>query len=171
MSNKCEGTMKTLSSKEIKTKLMHFFRFRKRYKFIATEAGRWESDVLVGNEEEVIEIEVKVSLADFKNDFKKKKHSVYKNPTPYHKGNLPNKFYFCVPPELVGEVMPLLKGSPYGLLECLADKITPKGSFIKTIKKAEELRQGVSKKLLHALQLRMGSELIRTRIKDLSNPK
>lgn len=156
-----------MDSKEIKTKLLHFFRFRKRYVFIATEAGRWESDVLVSNESEIIEIEVKISLADFKNDFKKKKHFHYQNPTAYQKGNLPNKFFFCVPESLVEDVLPLIQDGPYGLLSCIEGKITKRGSFIKYVKSAKNLREGISKKLLHALQLRMGSELIRTRIKDL----
>jgi hypothetical protein len=163
--------MRKLSSKEIKTKLLHFYRFRKRYKFIATEAGKLESDVLVSDEKEILEIEVKISLADFKNDFKKKKHGIYKNPTAYYKSFLPNKFYFCVPQDLVKEVLPFLKGTPYGLLVCLEDEITKKGTFIKSVIPAQNLRSGISKKLLHALILRMGSELIRTRIKDLCYPE
>jgi len=157
-----------MDSKEIKTKLLHFYRFRRSFKFIATEAGRWESDVLVSDEKEVIEIEVKISLIDFKNDFKKKKHSVYSNPvTPYQKTHVPNKFFFCVPQNLADAVEILLKDSPYGLLVCLPGAITRKGVFIKSVKTAKNLREGISKKLLHSLQLRMGSELIRTRIKEL----
>jgi len=155
-----------MTSKEIKTKALHFFRFRRQYKYIATEAGKWESDILVSDEREIIEIEVKVNLADFKNDFKKKKHQVYLSPTTYHKNFIPNKFYFCVPEELEKESLDLLKNSSYGLLVCLGGVITKKGTFIKKVKKAELLKEGVSKKLLHSLILRMGSELIRFRIKE-----
>lgn len=162
--------MLPLSSKEIKTKLLHFYRFKKRYKFIATEAGKWSADVLVSNEQEILEIEVKISLVDLKNDFKKRKHKIYKEPSAYFKTFLPNKFYFCVPQELVEEALLLIKGKPYGLLVCSEEEISIKGVFIKCIKNADNLRSGISKKLLHALILRMGSELIRTRIKDLSCP-
>lgn len=160
-----------MTSKEIKTKLLHFYRFKKRYKFIATEAGKWNSDVLVSNEKEILEIEVKVSLADLKKDFKKRKHGIYKNPTPYYTSFLPNKFYFCVPPELEEEATVLLKGSIYGLLICSTEEISFNGKFIKCLQNATPLRKGISKKLLHALILRMGSELVGTRIKDLGEPE
>lgn len=158
-----------MKSKELKAKLLHYYRFRRRYKYIATEAGVWNSDVLVSDENEIIEIEVKISLSDYLKDFSKNKHNVYKAPSKYYKTFLPNKFYFCVPENLAAEILPLLKDSKYGLLVCLEGKITKKGSFIKCVKKAENISDSISKKLLHALQLRMGSELIRMKLKELDD--
>jgi len=157
-----------MNSKELKTKTLHYYRFRKQFKFISTEAGRWESDVLVSNGKEIIEIETKATVADFKNDFKKKKHEVYNKPTTYHLANtVPSKFFFCVPQDMVSDVLPLLENTPYGLLSCLEGKITKRGVFIQIIKDSKVFNQKTAKKLLHKLILRMGSELIRMRIKYL----
>lgn len=69
----------------------------------------WESDFFFINRDGwSFEVEVKVSLSDFRADFKKKKHEIFK--TGYYtdrdnkkieKKFIPNRFYYAVPEGLV----------------------------------------------------------------------
>lgn len=69
----------------------------------------WESDMLIKTRSGYWhEVECKISLADFKNDFKHKwqKHELLKNGD--EKRRRPNYFYYCVPWYLSAKVLPLL---------------------------------------------------------------
>lgn len=69
----------------------------------------WESDMLIKTRSGYWhEVECKISLADFKNDFKHKwqKHELLKNGDEKHRR--PNYFYYCVPWYLSEKVLPLL---------------------------------------------------------------
>lgn len=69
----------------------------------------WESDMLIKTRSGYwYEVECKISLADFKNDFthKQQKHELLKNGD--EKRCRPNLFYYCVPWYLSGKVLPLL---------------------------------------------------------------
>ena len=69
----------------------------------------WESDMLIKTRSGYwYEVECKISLADFKNDFthKRQKHELLKNGD--EKRRRPNFFYYCVPWYLSGKVLPLL---------------------------------------------------------------
>lgn len=69
----------------------------------------WESDMLIKTRSGYwYEVECKISLADFKNDFKRKwrKHDLLKTGDEKHRR--PNYFYYCVPWYLSGKVLPLL---------------------------------------------------------------
>ena len=69
----------------------------------------WESDMLIKTRSGYwYEVECKISLADFKNDFKRKwrKHDLLKTGDEKHR--CPNYFYYCVPWYLSGKVLPLL---------------------------------------------------------------
>lgn len=62
----------------------------------------WESDVLkITKSGYAYEFEIKISRADFKNDFKhkKKKHNLLEQ----KEGNIPNYFYYVVPTDLIKE--------------------------------------------------------------------
>lgn len=62
----------------------------------------WESDYFCINREGyAFEIEAKISRADFKNDVKKEKHSLFKENNK--KRLTPNKFYYAVPRDLIKE--------------------------------------------------------------------
>jgi hypothetical protein len=102
-----------MNSSYIKTVLMCWLRFNKQIAIVATEAGKYNSDVIYSTNNQLFEIEVKTSLADFKEDFKKPKHLEYKVTTNQW---APNFFLFAVPLELVDKVLPLLENSSYGLL-------------------------------------------------------
>lgn len=69
----------------------------------------WESDMLIKIRSGYwYEVECKISLADFKNDFKRKwrKHDLLKTGDEKHRR--PNYFYYCVPWYLSGKVLSLL---------------------------------------------------------------
>ena len=69
----------------------------------------WESDMLIKTRSGYwYEVECKISLADFKNDFKHKwqKNELLKNGDEKHRR--PNYFYYCVPWYLSEKVLPLL---------------------------------------------------------------
>lgn len=64
----------------------------------------WESDVLkITKSGYAYEFEIKISRADFKNDFKhkKKKHTLFENKE--NSSKIPNYFYYVVPEGLVSE--------------------------------------------------------------------
>lgn len=60
----------------------------------------WESDYFcLSKEGYALEIEAKISKADFKNDIKKEKHKLFDE--NLNKRLLPNKFYYAVPTDLI----------------------------------------------------------------------
>lgn len=69
----------------------------------------WENDMLIKTRSGYwYEVECKISLADFKNDFthKRQKHELLKMGDEKHRR--PNYFYYCVPWYLSEKVLPLL---------------------------------------------------------------
>lgn len=137
---------------KIKYKALYWLRLDQRCAFIATEVGEYSADVLGINEKKMIEIEVKVTLSDFKNDFHKGKHYSYANSVGMW---IPNVFYFAVPSKLVEPCKKILqeKNSKYGLID--ADEW-------RVIKRAKKLHdKEPSSKAKYRLALRMGSELLR----------
>ena len=86
--------------------------------------GHGRPDLLgVDKRRDLIEVEIKVSVADFKRDQKKRKHLFRKHGwTTY----VPAFFYYVVPDELVEKVLPLLPEGA-GLLAPLKGwKVNPK---------------------------------------------
>jgi len=161
-----------MDSYEMKTKLLHYWRFKRQYDYFATETGKFKSDVLISNEKEIVEIEVKTNFQDLKNDFLKKKrgnrkkHEIYSSPTVWYAKFLPNKFYFAIPKELVTKTVGYLSQSNYGIIEVSNKKITnsKKVFYCKIIKKASIMYPHFNEKLQHQIILRMGSEIIRLRM-------
>lgn len=102
-----------MNSNYIKTSILCWLRFAKQVSVIATEVGVYNSDVLYSHKDKLFEIEVKTSLADFKEDFKKPKHEDYKKTS---NSWAPNFFIFAVPPELVAKTLPLIENGPYGMI-------------------------------------------------------
>ena len=160
-----------MNALECKIKLLHYFRFKRRFKYIATEAGKFNSDVLISNESQILEIEVKVSFADLKNEFKKRKHEIYKSPSYYYKQYLPNFFYFAVPRTLVRQSLLFLKDSPYGLISISTKSLSNKKdeTYCKILKRAKPIHDKFNERLHDQIILRMGSELIRSKLKGFIN--
>jgi len=174
-----------MDSYTIKNRVMAHYRLTYGYKLIASEVGPWNSDVLVGKKnKEIIEIEVKTSFADFKNDFKKYKEygrqkiKVYKHETYFNSKKfyyIPNKFYFAVSENLKDKVLRHLQkiNSPYGLIVANQDplsygkkgRVKKKFVYAYVVKQAQPIHLNYPKDLAYAIELRMGSELIRERLK------
>lgn len=94
---------------DIKTAVMAYFRFERQCPLVATEVGGFNADVMVVNgKDELIEIEVKIRMNDFKRDFKKRKHFVYGNYGGTGK-YVPNRFCFAVPEEIETKALEYLK--------------------------------------------------------------
>jgi len=157
-----------MKANELKTKVLHYWRYtRNGYNYIATEAGKFNADVLVSNEKEIIECETKISRADLRNDFKKKKHSIYKNPSKWYASWIPNKFYFAVPETLTAYALELTQETVYGVIEVSSNKIgsRKKEVYCKIRKSAGVIQPKFKAKLHRQVLMRGSSELVRLRIK------
>jgi len=91
-----------IDSDFLKTKLLFYWRFKRGYYYCATEVntGKEIADVMLCNDKEIIEIEVKITFSDFIADFKKPKHYIHQaNKREYHYLKS-NKFFFCVHPDI-----------------------------------------------------------------------
>jgi len=156
-----------VNAQDIKTKVLHYWRFtRNGYNYISTESGKFKSDILISDEKEIIECEVKISKTDLKNDFKKKKHDIYKKPSKWYSQWIPNKFYFAVPKELTQDAVDLVINTKYGILE-VSDKIINKRRkevYCRIVKAAGVIQPNFKKKLHKQILMRCSSELIRLRI-------
>ncbi len=173
-----------MDAKEVKSKLLHYFRFCKGYHWAATEVGGFNADVMVANYREIIECEVKVSKADLKNEFKKKtkirKHEIYCSNR--QRKHVPNKFYFAVPLNLVRLALKYTKDTPYGVILVSSTpmhfevpnkrsrrtrKIKTHEVYCKIRKEAQLLQQPAQEHLKRKIFLRMSSELTRMHIKGI----
>ncbi len=101
-----------MNSKYIKAVLSAHFRWKKGYKFIATECGMYNSDFLAITSTNLIEIEIKTSKSDLNNDFKKPKHAIYANGRADW---VPNQFYFAVPESLAEYALAKCVDKKYGV--------------------------------------------------------
>lgn len=116
-----------LNSKEIKTSLFHYFKFKRGY-LCASEVRVpfGIADMLVQTKKGlVIEVEVKISASDFNNEINKKKdkHNLYNGKCKkVYEGyiqRMPNYFYFCVPTSLVKKALAAIEeiNPKYGIIE------------------------------------------------------
>ena len=109
-----------IHSGHLKTALLAYYRFRNR-NICADEV--FNADVLVDNGKQIIEVECKISKSDLKADIKKEKHKLWKQ-EPLTRHYIPNKFYICVPTELVDEALKWTEenNSNYGVIEFSRNK-------------------------------------------------
>ncbi len=163
-------------TRQIKTKLLMYFRFTRGCRAVATEAGPFNADVLAASGREMTEAEVKVSWNDFIRDAKKDKHQYYRMPPEEWRqwfpkpGPLrPNRFFYAVPPELAGRTLEYLaeQYSPYGLIEVRhgTPKALDNGKFCEVRRPAKKLHAAVPDEPdMRGILLRMSSELITLRL-------
>jgi len=160
-----------MNAHELKTKTLHYWRFtRNGYNYIATEVGKFKSDILVSNGKEIIECEIKISKNDLKNDLKKKKHRIYEKPSNWYSSWIPNKFYFAVPADLIELATELVEGTAYGVILVSDKNFTKrkKENYCKIVKKAKNIQDNFKKKLHKQIIMRESSEIIRLRLKMYS---
>jgi len=142
-----------MTSLEIKHALLSYFRFKRQY-ICASEC--LNNDVMVITKNGfTIDIEVKISKYDlWKGEAKKFKHKWLKtNPSKnYHA----NKFYICVPTELLDEAEKWVNtiNNKYGIIEYSGNR----NVFI--VKKASLLHKFKSEKLANKIMMRVCSENI-----------
>jgi len=114
-----------MNSTYIKTVLCSYFRFANGSKYVATEAGGFNSDVLAVKKGIVYEVEVKISKADLSQDFKKDKHRIYetynRSSGKYLYRHVPNYFYFAVPKELAEFALTKTLGTKYGVMVIIGE--------------------------------------------------
>ncbi len=148
---------------KMKYEALKWLRIDQRCMFIATEVGGYNADVLGINEKKMIEVEVKVTFEDFKNDFKKYKHDRYVGGFSGEWENqwIPTHFYFALPDDLVDKAKAHLeersknypKVSDYGIIQMTDWKV---------VKRAKWLHKNPpNNRVKCTTALRMGSALIR----------
>lgn len=168
--------MKLKLSDKIKLELMKYFRFERDYKLVCTE-GIHLADVNAYNGTSLIEIEVKISKADFKKEFQTEKkesnrwkiykHSNYAEPKKHLAAGyvIPNRFYFCVPAKLAQWAADFLKEkkSKYGLLSYDETRWTGNAHIV-TITPAKNIHsERQERDILLLIARRTTNELITTR--------
>jgi hypothetical protein len=157
-----------MDSTYLKVALLHKLRFTARNLYLATEVGAFGADVATITGNKLIEYETKISVSDFRADFKKGKHNLYlgKEPqgkrTRYHSW-IPHQFYFVVPGTIADKVAPLLLPYPnYGLI-VIKEKAATKWALREiaiTVRRAKLLHTNtIQPQVYQAFLLRMGSEI------------
>lgn len=113
-----------ITSKHLKSALLSYYRFKKRM-IVATEVcvNDGQADVVACSYDAKIsiEIEVKITISDLKQEFKKKKtkHWYIENKiySDYY-NNSTNYFYFCIPDYLYEQAYSIIKeqNKKYGII-------------------------------------------------------
>lgn len=158
-----------MNSSQLKMCVLCWFRFKKRWKYIATECGAFSADVVGATEKYLYEVEVKITRRDFLADFKKSKHHIYAEMEHkefgysvggWSKNWIPNKFFFIVPEYMVEFALKQLEKYPkYGLLTVKFDNWW-NNPEIKAVKQARFLHKNqTSPKAIDLITLRMSSEI------------
>lgn len=110
-----------MTTTELKTACLTWLRYGRQMPYVAEEIGPWNwlADVAGADDAQLVEIEVKTSVADLRRDFEAKtsKHHRYLS-LPGHEGWLPNKMYFAVPAKLADATRAVLaeKAPAYGMI-------------------------------------------------------
>jgi len=160
-----------MGSKYIRAALFSYLRFGRRCPYVASEVGGFNADVCSIYNKKLVEYEIKVSMRDFKVDFKKPKHNWL---GPVSQGLvkiedlkaagtwLPHEFYFVVTPDLLDQVLAYLVDNPiYGVM--LAVPKTTAWDLreaIQVVKKAKRIHDAEIKQIVYSAFLyRMSSEL------------
>ena len=150
------------NSEAIKTAVMCWLRFGRRYPYVCTEAGRFNADVIGATTKSITEVEVKVSKSDLRADWTKNKHAYYRHVSPLYRGAgwIPNQMYFAVPESMKDFALEQLasQNSKYGLMTFNPELAND--SALTCVRTAQKLHTAPpSPKVLENILLRMGSEL------------
>jgi len=157
---------------------MGWLRFGKQFHYVAREAGQFAADVLGTNGKTVVEVEIKMSMSDFKADWKKNKHQHYKERAHVHthtypngekrrwQQHIPNQFYFAVPIGMKKSALEQINENQpeYGLIT-MDDNATHIPDFhlwkrLKVVKRAKFLHRKPPKEgLLMDMAARMSSDV------------
>lgn len=175
-----------MHAEDLKTEAIAWLRYIRRCHLVCTEVGPYNSDCWGLSDDRLTEVETKISMADFKADFRKDKHAVYSRQTQNYYG-VPNTFYFCVPESLGDKALEFLekietpglgyvKPGPvmdtvkkYGLLVAGNPHSGILGRRLTVVKKAAFIHKNAySDSVRRTAEMRMSSELCGLRV-TLSN--
>ena len=166
-------TEKKVTAKDITASMMANLRFTKKINLLATEVGRFSSDILGLNADKglFVEVEVKISKSDLMNDFKKYKHEYYlhqyKNKEPlkdsrhwkWYNSFVPKQFFFAVPEYMLEYTLNAVEGLPYGVI-CYRHSKIAHFRRVRVEKRAKKLHdKPVPPNVIDDVLLRMSSEL------------
>lgn len=160
--------MHNITSLHLKTALLYYYRFKKRYMAVdeVYSICHEKADILIDTKKAIYEIEIKLNKADLRAEKKKKKHRV-----DSLKCMGANKFYICIPTELVDYAKKWIKevNPKYGLIEFDTQyytefksryKITEWNVFLKFRKRAFNLHTRYNKHLKQKIIKRLSSALV-----------
>ena len=157
-----------MTSKTIKAVILAYYRYKRGY-FVATETNvsHGIADVVAVSKDLSIsvEIEVKVSKSDLKNEWGNKgtKHSRLQD-TANRYQLVPNYFYFAMPASLYNDALQesidLNGHSSYGVM------IVTDSYQIEIVKQAKRLNKSKNDKFAHNLFLRATSELVNSYVQS-----
>lgn len=132
---------------------------------VATEAGRWNADVMGVCNLYSVEVEVKVSKADLLKEFEKKasKHALYRLAQEGKSTrSVPNYFYFYVPEKLKDEAIKIVseKMPRAGVAVYIESLYGRDGDRTYVAKRPQKLHDGKPEaELRNRILMRMASEL------------
>jgi hypothetical protein len=146
----------------MKSAILAYFRFKRQYPYVVTEVDLTgePSDVVVYDGTTLVEIEVKISIADLNREIKKRKHTYYKKES----SSIPHKFYVAIPTALAEKAKPIVEAMDprYGILavdyfSTRRDDLITQDS-VTTLKRAQSLHtRTIPTKTLHVIVMRMSS--------------
>lgn len=160
--------IKRLTSVEIKSYLLAYYRYVRHFFVVATEVpviNKYVADVVAATNRDVVEVEIKTSLADFYKEFQTKegKHDLYLKSSidgtvrlrndQYKK--IPNRLFFAAEKYLIPDMLRVLEGTPYGLIEIDTSKSQP----VEVVKTASKLHSVYPQRVYNRAILRCTSEL------------
>lgn len=120
---------KILPAEIVKMNVISYWRFTRHALVVSMEADFHHYDVaVISRDRKLIEVEVKVSLADMRREELKRKHQR----AILFTDSLPHYFYFAVPFGLIDEIMPIVqeKYSYAGVLACPDQLDDRKGGWL-----------------------------------------
>lgn len=146
-----------MTAHQVKNEMLKYWRFQRKYNYIATEY--MDRDVIVSNGISLVEIEVKVSYQDFLREWKKRKH---RTSIPHTSNVHPHYYFFAVPDGYLGHQIAtyLMEHKlPFGLFTVQDEQ----GLY--RVRPAKRLHSNpIEQHVLKGIVQRMGSELLNLRI-------
>ena len=138
----------------IKNAVLAYYRFQRKYPFVATEC--WECDVVASDGKRLVDVEVKISWNDYRREFKKTKHTA----PELAQIPAPNRKYFAAPTELAHRIAEDADAAErgYGVLA-----IDQHGT-VSVVKKGKDIHKAaIQPAALQDIAMRLTSELITMR--------
>lgn len=158
--------LEVVCANTVKNSVLYHFRFDRNYPYVATEC--WDCDVVASNGTNMVEVEVKISWHDYRQEFKKNKYQDWRIAIREERRNIehladsrdPNRMYFASPQELAERIAHDPEHKKYGHGVIAVDRY----GQCKVISKAKKLhKKHVSANALRRLVMRLTSELITMR--------